>query len=183
MLGVMRRHHRIVHDAIDAHGGWRPIDQGEGDAVFAAFPSALSAVDSVLAFQRALEEEPWPDGLVLRDRVGIDAGEVEEQDGNLFGVAVSRTARIRSLGAGGQVLASRAVLELVGDRPPARRARHRPRDARLRDIDEPESIHQLVGPGMVATFPPLADIDRPGGRPACAAVVVRRAGAGGGGAR
>src|SRR5690349_19261169 len=37
MNEAMRRHHEIVHAAVARHGGWRPVDQGEGDAVFAAF--------------------------------------------------------------------------------------------------------------------------------------------------
>ena len=158
MLAVMVRHHRIVHDAVEAHGGRRPTDQGEGDAVFAAFTAASDAVEAVLEFQRALEEEPWPEGIVLRDRVGIHAGEVVEQDGNLFGPDVHRAARIRSLGAGGQVLVSEPVRDLVAERlPPGTRltdlGTHR-----LRDIDVPESIHQLVGPGMPTAFPPLQSV-------------------------
>lgn len=37
---AMARHHEIVHGAIAEHEGWRPVDEGEGDAVLAAFRSA-----------------------------------------------------------------------------------------------------------------------------------------------
>jgi class 3 adenylate cyclase len=113
---VMGRHHAIVHGAVAAHGGWRPVDQGEGDAVFAAFDSAVVAVAAAVAFQQELAVEPWPAGIEIRVRVGIHAGEVTVRDGNLFGSTVNRCARLRGLGAGGQVLLSAAVM------PPGRRS-------------------------------------------------------------
>lgn len=113
---AMRRHHQIVHTAITSHGGWRPVDQGEGDAVFAAFDSAPAAVAAVAQFQWTLAVEPWPTGVELRVRVGIHAGDVITRDGNLFGSTVNRCARLRALGAGGQVLLSAAVFELVRTR-------------------------------------------------------------------
>ena len=160
MADVMTRHHAIVHESVAQHGGWRPVDQGEGDAVFAAFDSASAAVAAVLDFQRALGEEAWPEGIRVRDRVGIHVGEVEVRDGNLFGVAVARTARIRSLGAGGQVLASAPVIDLFQDRPPGGATVTSLGEQRLKDLLRPERIFQVVGPGMDRDFPPLKSLDR-----------------------
>lgn len=156
----MRRHHEIVHAAVTAHGGWRPVDQGEGDAVFAAFESAPAAVAAAADFQQQLAAEPWPAGIELRVRVGVHAGEVITRDGNLFGSTVNRCARLRGLGVGGQVLLSAAVFELVRDGLPEGIGVVDLGEHRMKDLTRAEHVHQLVIPGLPAEFPPLANLDR-----------------------
>ncbi len=51
----------------------------------------------------------------MRIRVALHTGEVELRDGDYFGRAVNRAARLRSLAAGGQILCSGATAELVVD--------------------------------------------------------------------
>ena len=51
----------------------------------------------------------------MRIRVALHTGEVELRDGDYFGRAVNRAARLRSLAAGGQILCSGATAELVID--------------------------------------------------------------------
>jgi class 3 adenylate cyclase len=109
MDAAMRRHHEIVHGAVTAHGGFRPVDQGEGDAVFAAFRSASEALAAVVQVQRELAAEPWPTSVPLKVRIGVHVGEVTERAGNLYGDPVNRCARLRGLGAGGQTLLSAPV--------------------------------------------------------------------------
>ena len=54
----------------------------------------------------------------MRIRVALHTGEVELRDGDYFGRAVNRAARLRSLAAGGQILCSGATAELVIDSLP-----------------------------------------------------------------
>ena len=54
----------------------------------------------------------------MRIRVALHTGEVELRDGDYFGRAVNRAARLRSLAAGGQILCSGATAELVVDTLP-----------------------------------------------------------------
>ena len=50
----MALHSAILEEAIGACGGVRPVEQGEGDSVVAAFARAVDAVDAaVRAQQRA----------------------------------------------------------------------------------------------------------------------------------
>lgn len=97
MDAAMRRHHVIVHPAVAQHEGWRPVDQGEGDAVFAAFRSAQEAVAAVVQIQRHLAAEPWPTSVPLKVRVGVHLGGVTERAGNLYGDPVNGCARLRGL--------------------------------------------------------------------------------------
>ena len=156
MASVIARHHEIVADCIDAHDGRQPRSQGEGDSTLLAFARPGNAVGAVLAVQRALGEEPWPEGIALRVRAGLHTGEAEVRGGDYFGAPVSRTARIRALARGGQVLLSQATAQLAVDRLPAgaelcplgRRA--------LKGLAREEDIFQLRAPGLVdAPLPAL----------------------------
>ena len=77
-----------------------------GDGIAAVFESASSAVRAALTSQRLLETEGWPTAAPIRVRMGLHTGEAEARDGDYFGTAVNRTARLMAIGHGGQVLCS-----------------------------------------------------------------------------
>ena len=61
----------------------------------------------------------WPGGLDLRVRIALHTGEAHERDGDYFGPALNRAARLRALAGGGVTLLSQATTEIVHDRLPA----------------------------------------------------------------
>jgi class 3 adenylate cyclase len=134
--GILAAHHRVVRQAIAAHGG---CEVGtHGDAFFVAFARAGDAVGAAVAAQRGLAAIPWPEGAELRVRMGLHTGEAAVQGTTYVGLDVHRAARICSAAHGGQVLVSRATRELVagalaGD------------DVALRDIG-PRELRDLVRP-------------------------------------
>jgi len=156
---AMARHHEIIHTAVTHHGGWRPVDQGEGDAVFAAFRSPTSAVACAADIQRLLTQEPWPTATPLRVRVGLHLGEVISRDGNLYGDPVNRCARLRGLGHGGQTLVSTALYEVVRDRLPAGTALVDLGEHRMKDLVRPERVWQLSVENLPQEFPALSSLD------------------------
>ena len=160
MDAAMTRHHEIIHGAVERHGGFRPVDQGEGDAVFAAFRSPADAVAAVATIQRLLHDEPWPTSVSLRVRIGVHVGEVYDRGGNLFGDPVNRCARLRGLGAGGQTLLSAPVYELVRDGMPDGAELVDLGEHRMKDLTRPEHVWQLDLAGLPSDFPPLASLDR-----------------------
>jgi predicted ATPase/class 3 adenylate cyclase len=160
MDAAMARHHVILHGAIGEHGGWRPVDQGEGDAVFAAFRSATAAVAAVVRVQRELAAESWPTSVALTVRIGVHLGEVTLRNGNLYGDPVNRCARLRGLGAGGQSLLSAAVYEMVRDKLPPGVTVTDLGDHRMKDLVRPEHVWQLDIEGLPNAFGPLASLDR-----------------------
>ena len=94
------RHYEILDEAVALHGGVRPVEQGEGDSVVAAFSRASDAVAAAVTAQRMLQGEPWPGGVELRVRMALHTGEAQLRDeGNYFGLAVIRCARLRVLWA------------------------------------------------------------------------------------
>lgn len=84
-----------------------------GDGVLATFRSARRALACAGAIQRseAFEDDP------LALRVGLDAGEVIERDGDVHGLAVVSAARIAALAEGGDILVGDLVRQLAGPDP------------------------------------------------------------------
>ena len=154
------RHYDILDEAITSHGGVRPVEQGEGDSVVAAFSRASDALKAAITAQRMLAAEEWTDGLALNVRMALHTGEAQLRDeGNYFGLAVIRCARLRSCGHGGQVLLSDVTAALVADElgegmTLTDLGRHR-----LKDLGRPERVWQLVHPDLQAEFPPLMSVD------------------------
>ena len=116
LAAAVPRHYEILDQAIASQGGVRPVEQGEGDSVVAAFSRASDAIAAAVAAQRMLDAAPWPDGVRLAVRMAVHTGEAQLRDeGNYFGLAVIRCARLRSCGHGGQVLVSDVTAGLVAD--------------------------------------------------------------------
>ena len=66
---VLEEHGRLVGGAFDAAGGHRV--RMEGDSFFYVFERASAAVAAVVAAQRALAAHAFPDGAVIRVRMGL----------------------------------------------------------------------------------------------------------------
>lgn len=146
------------HDAIsrDAVGAWRGrIVKTTGDGIHAAFDDPLDAVQAVLMLQQELARAPAVAGLELKVRAGLHLGPAERRDGDYYGPVLNRAARVMAAAHGGQVLLSQAVAEAVRARLPPPCALLDLGAARLRDLDEPEHLQQLLHPALRASFPPL----------------------------
>lgn len=160
MAQATTRHYEIIDAAITRHAGVRPVEQGEGDSTVAAFSRASDAVRSALDVQRAMRDEPWPGDAQIRVRIGIHTGEAQlRDDGNYFGAAVARCARLRSIGHGGQTLLSRTTRDLIGDDLPEGATLADLGEHRLRDLARPEHVFQLCHPALASEFPPLVSLD------------------------
>ena len=154
---LRERHRALVRTAITAHGG---LEQGtEGDSFFVVFGTATQAISAALDAQRALADEPWPDGGSVRVRMGINAGTASVAGGSLVGLAINRAARIANVAHGGQVLASESIRLLSSGALPDGASLIDLGPHRLKDLLEKEHLYQLLAPGIGETFPPLATLD------------------------
>ena len=150
---VLGEERRILREALAGAGG-REIDT-QGDAFFVAFRRARDAVAAAVAAQRALAAHPWPARGEVRVRMGVHTDEPAVSEGRYVGLGVHRAARICSAAHGGQVLLSNATRELVdAELPPGVHLRDLS-DHRLKDLDRPERLFELVVEGLPDAFPPL----------------------------
>jgi predicted ATPase/class 3 adenylate cyclase len=156
MRRALVRHDGLVREAIAAHGG--VVVKGTGDGVHAAFATAHDAVLSAVAGQRALASEPWEEAAPLRVRMGVHSGEAELRDGDYFGTALNRAARLMGVAHGGQVVCSQATADLARDSLADGVTLVDLGEHRLRDLARPERVFQITGPGLEAEFPALASL-------------------------
>jgi YVTN family beta-propeller protein len=154
---VLAEHQRILRAAFAAHGG-REVDT-QGDSFFVAFRRGKDAVAAAVDAQRDLAAHAWPGGAEVRVRMGLHTGEPQVGEDRYVGLGVHKAARIGSAGHGGQVLLSRTTRELVEDElPPGVTIRDLGK-RRLKDIERPERLSQLVIEGLPSQFAPLKTLD------------------------
>ena len=162
MGAAIARHYEILDTAVSAHGGVRPQEQGEGDSIVAAFGRASDALMAAVDAQSAFGAEPWPAGLAkpLRVRMAIHTGEAQTRnEANYVGQAIIRTARLRAIAHGGQVLASQAVRDLVIDQLGNTIELLDLGSHRLKDLARPEHVWQVAADGLDREFPPPRSLD------------------------
>jgi predicted ATPase/class 3 adenylate cyclase len=161
---ALARHDAILRDAIEANRGY--LFKTTGDGAHAAFATAADALVACLAAQRALTANAWGE-VRIRSRMALHSGAAEQRDGDYFGPALNRTARLMAAGHGGQILLSLATEELVRDHLPANIALRDMGERRLKDLIRPERVYQVITPELPADFPPLRTLDaRPNNLPA-----------------
>ncbi len=157
MEAALRRHDAVMHEAIAEHRGH--VFKTIGDAFCACFSRPQDAVAAMLAAQRALAEEDFSAVDGLRVRAAVHAGTADERDGDYFGPAVNRVARLLAIGHGGQVLVSGTTADLLqGEMPPLASLRDLGHH-RLKDLARPEEVYQVVAPDLPESFPALRSLD------------------------
>jgi adenylate cyclase len=116
-LAALRAHRSELIDPKIAEYHGR-IANTAGDSVLAEFPSVIEALRCMIDVQEGMAERNAP---VLKDsriefRIGINLGDVIEQDGDLLGDGVNVAARLEGLAAPGGICLSRATRDQVRDR-------------------------------------------------------------------
>jgi class 3 adenylate cyclase len=147
MAEALRRHDEILRDAIEQVGGY--VFKTAGDSFCAAFSAARAGLDAALAAQQSLAEQSWPTSRPIVVRMGLHAGVCEERDGDYFGPAVNRAARLLAVASGGQVLLSGVAAELLSDELPAGVALRELGTRQLKDLSRPERIYQVEAAFLV----------------------------------
>jgi predicted ATPase/class 3 adenylate cyclase len=153
---VLAEHRRLLRASFARFNG-REVGT-EGDAFFIAFDKASEAVAAAVAAQSALAAHPWPDGAVMRVRMGIHTGEPIVVGQDYAGLDVHRAARICSAAHGGQVLLSQPTRVLLGNDLPSGVELRDLGEHRLKDLPGAQRLFQLVMPGLPSDFPALRTV-------------------------
>ena len=154
---VLAEHQRIVREAVATHGG-HEVDT-QGDSFFIAFPRGKDALAAAVAAQRDLRTHAWPEGVQVKVRMGLHTGEPQVGEQRYVGMGVHKAARIGAAGHGGQVLLSATTRELVEDGLPPGVTIRDLGLRRLKDVERPERLSQLVIEGLPSEFDALKTID------------------------
>jgi len=95
MTNLIQQHHARVVDA-------------PGDNLLAEFPSVVDAVQCAVEIQRELKvrNAELPENRRMEFRIGINLGDVVEEEGKIFGDGVNIAARMESLSGAGSICIS-----------------------------------------------------------------------------
>ncbi len=138
--------------------GDHEVDTQE-DAFFVAFARATDAVSAAIAAQRILASQSWHEGVAMRVRMGLHTGEPYLAADGYVGLDVHRAARIMNAGYGSQILLSQTTCDLVEHALPEGASLRDLGAHRLKDLEYPNHLYQLVTSGLPADFPPLKTLD------------------------
>jgi predicted ATPase len=157
-MGVaLARHDAILHEVIGAREGH--IFKTIGDAFCVAFPIGSDALEAAIAAQRRLRAEEWKEIECIKVRMGIHTGSAESRDGDYFGPVLNRVSRLLAAAHGGQILLTLATEELVRDHLPDGVSLRDLGERRLRDLNRPERVFQVVAPDLPSDFPALRSLE------------------------
>jgi len=157
MAAALRRHDEILRDAIEQVGGY--VFKTVGDSFCAAFSAARAGLDAALTAQRNLAAQSWPTSRPIVVRMGLHAGVCEERDGDYFGPAVNRAARLLTVASGGQVLVSGVAAELLSDELPEGVGLRELGTRQLKDLSRPERIYQVEAADLEPLLAELTSAD------------------------
>lgn len=153
---VLADHNKLLRAAFAERGGQEI--QTQGDAFFVAFRSAKDAVSAAVAAQAASIGHAWPENAALRVRMGLHTGEPLSAAEGYVGLGVHRAARICSAGHGGQILLSQTTRDLIEADLPSNVNLRDLGEHRLKDLQRPERVFQVLHPDLPASFPPLKSL-------------------------
>jgi predicted ATPase/class 3 adenylate cyclase/DNA-binding winged helix-turn-helix (wHTH) protein len=143
MAAALELHDELIARTATAHGGRLLKTKGEGDSTLTVFRRASDAVAGAAELRALLAEASWPAGLEPGVRIAIHTGEAHERNGDYFGPALNRAARLRALAPGGATLLSQATTEIVRDRLPPDTELIDLGAQELRGLSRPEQVFEL----------------------------------------
>jgi len=157
---VLDEHPQVLRTAFAEHEGWE-IDT-QGDAFFVAFERVRDAVVAAADIQRSLARRAASAEGAPVVRIGLHTTEPHIWSEGYVGMGVTRASRICAVGHGGQVLLSRSTAGLAADEELEGISLLDLGEHRLKSIELPERIFQLVIEGLENDFPPLDTIEGAG---------------------
>ena len=92
----------LIDPTVNRHGG--RTFKTTGDGFLAIFPSVNEAVDAALAIQQGFDDGPF------KLRIGVNLGDVIEDNGDVYGDGVNVAARLEAMTEPGQIFVSAAVV-------------------------------------------------------------------------
>lgn len=139
-------------------GGGR-IFRSSSTRTCAAFPAAAPSIATAVAIMRHATAYADNQGRITL-RMGLHTGPAEPAGTDFVGATLNRAERLTALAQPGQVLISSATARLVAPEDLVPHAIMEPIGRyRLRDLLEPEAIHQLRHPDLPAEFAPIKSLD------------------------
>ena len=156
MSEAVARHDELARAAISAHHGH--VFKTLGDGFCCVFTVPSEAVAAALELQRLLLAQDFSAVDGLRVRIALHTGTADERDGDYFGPAVNRVARLLSTAHGEQVIVSGVTYDAARNGITPWASFKALGVHRLKDLSLPEHVFQLLASDLRSDFPPLRSL-------------------------
>jgi adenylate cyclase len=115
---ALETYKRVISDLIQQHRG-RVVDS-PGDNLLAEFASVVDAVQCAVAVQKEIQARnlELPETRRMQFRIGINLGDVIEEEGRLYGDGVNIAARLESLAEPGGICVSKTAFDHIETKLP-----------------------------------------------------------------
>ena len=135
-------HRVLISDIIKQHNG-RVVDS-PGDNILAEFASVVDAVNGAIKIQGQIKESNTSihQDRRMEFRIGINLGDVIEEDERIYGDGVNIAARVEGLAAGGGIAISGTVYEHIKDKLSL--GYHYLGEQDVKNISEPVRVYRLL---------------------------------------
>ena len=117
-LCTLKNYLEVMRNLIQAHNG--SVIGTEGDAILAEFKSVVEVVYCAVEIQKILKEKnsKLSTDQKLEFRIGINLGDIIEDNDDIFGSSVNVTARIQGLAEAGGICLSGSAYEQIENKTP-----------------------------------------------------------------
>ena len=115
---TLETYKRVISDLIQQHRG-RVVDS-PGDNLLAEFASVVDAVQCAVAVQKEIQarNQELPETRRMQFRIGINLGDVIEEEDRLYGDGVNIAARLESLAEPGGICVSKTAFDQIETKLP-----------------------------------------------------------------
>ena len=135
-------HRILITEIIHQHHG-RVVDS-PGDNILAEFASVVDAVNGAIKIQKEIKRSNanTPEGRCMEFRIGINLGDVIEEEDRIYGDGVNIAARVEGLASGGGIAISGTVYEHIKDKISL--GYHYLGEQNVKNIPEPVRVYRLL---------------------------------------
>ena len=139
---TLKKYRRVISYLIDEFQG-RVIDS-PGDNLLAEFGSVVDVVECAVTIQKDLKEknDDLTENRRMEFRIGVNLGDVIEDEGRIYGDGVNIAARIEGMAEGGGICISRATYDQI-----KRKLNFRYEylgEHSVKNIDEPIRVYKIL---------------------------------------
>jgi class 3 adenylate cyclase len=156
-LNTLKAHLQVIGSRVENHRG--RVVAIHGDSLLAEFESVVDAVQCAVEIQKEIKarNEELPEGSRMPFRIGINLGDVIEEEGNLYGDGVNVASRLEGLADPGGICISRSVHDHVKSKLSVgyqslgtHSVKNIAESVRVyRILPEPDAFGKAVGQGLV----------------------------------
>ena len=132
----------LISEIIQQHHG-RVVDS-PGDNILAEFASVVDAVNTAIKIQEEIKKSTAdiPEDRRMEFRIGINLGDVIEEEERIYGDGVNIAARVEGLATGGGIAISGIVYESIKDKLSL--GYHYLGEQDVKNIPEPVRVYRLL---------------------------------------